>query len=55
MVMMSKLATRDDGINEQSKPQIYQSKRRDRVEIFMINVIMIEKVIKIGTDQIAEI
>ena len=28
MVMMSKLATKDDGINKQFKPQIYQSKRR---------------------------
>ena len=26
--MMNKLATRDNGINRQFKPQIYQSKRR---------------------------
>ena len=28
MVMMSKLAPKDDGINKQLKLQIYQSKRR---------------------------
>ena len=34
MVMMGKLATRDEGINKQFKPQIYQSKRRGQSRIF---------------------
>ena len=50
--MMDKLATRDNRINKWFKPQIDQSKRRDRVEIFMINIIMIEEIIKIGSEQI---
>ena len=54
-VMMGKLATEDYGISKQFKPQIYQSKRRGQSTNFMINVIMIEGIIKIGTDQIVEI
>ena len=53
-VMMNKLATRDNGMNRQFKPQIYQSKRRGESRNFLIHVIMIEEMIKIGTDQIAE-
>ena len=33
-VMMSKLATKDDGINKQFKPKIYQSKRRGQSRNF---------------------
>ena len=32
-----------------------KAKEGDRVEIFMIHIIMIEEIIKIGTDQITEI
>ena len=53
--MMGKLATRDNGTNRQLKPPIYQRKRMGQCRIFMIDVIMISKVIKIGTDHIAEI
>ena len=53
--MMGKLVTRNNGINKQFKPQIYQTKRRGQGRNFMINAIMIEEIIEIGTDQIAEI
>ena len=53
MAMMGKLATRDNSINKQFKPQIYQNKIRGQSIIFMINVIMIEEVIRKGIDQIA--
>ena len=32
-----------------------KAKEGDRIEIFMVDAIMISEVIKIGTDQIAEI
>ena len=54
-VMMGKLATRDNGTNKQFKPQINQSKRRGQSRIFMIDIIMISKAIKISTHQIEEI
>ena len=53
--MMGKFTTRDNGISKQFKPHIYQSKEGDRLGSFMINVIMIEEISNIGTDQIAEI
>ena len=33
-VMMSKLATKEEGTNKQCKPKIYQSKRRDQMRNF---------------------
>ena len=53
--MVGKLETRDSGTYRQFKPQIYQGKEGNRVEIFMIDVIVINKVSKIGIDKIAEI
>ena len=38
-----------------SKLRFIKAKERDRVEIFMINIITTEEIIKIGIDQIAEI
>ena len=38
-----------------SSPRFAKIKEGDRVEIFMIHVIMIEEIIKIGTDQIEEV
>ena len=52
---MNKLATIDNGMNRLFKPQIFQSKKGNRVNIFMIHEIMIEGIIQIGTDQITEI
>ena len=53
--MMGKLAARDNETNKQFKPQIHQNRRRGQVEIFMIHIIMIEEIIQIDIDQIAEI
>ena len=54
--MMGKLVARDNGTNRQFKPHIYQSRRRGQSRIFfMIHIVMTEEIIKIGTDQIAEI
>ena len=52
--MMGKFATKDNGTNKQFNLTYIKVKEEDRVEIFMIKVIMIEEVIKIGTDQIVE-
>ena len=55
-VIMGKLATRDNGTNRQFRPQLYiRIKEGDRIDIFMTDIILISAVIKIGTDQIAEI
>ena len=51
-VMMGALAARHDGTNRQFKPQIYQSRRRDKVEIVMTHIIMTEEIIKIDIDHI---
>ena len=45
-VMMSKLATKDNGINKQFKPRYIKAKEEDRVEISMISLIMIEEIIR---------
>ena len=52
--MMSQLTTRDEGLNKQLKPQIYQGKGRGQSRNFTIYAIIISEVIKIGTDQIAD-
>ena len=52
--MSCKLTTRDSRTNRQFKPQIYQCKKGDRVEMFMICIILIEDSLKIGIDKIVE-
>ena len=55
-VMMVKLSTRKNGTNRQFKGlRFIKAKEGDRVEIVMIHIIMIEEIIKIGIDEIAEI
>ena len=51
MVMMNQLTTKDEGLNKQIKPKIYQGRRDDRVKNFMIDIFMIREVIKIDIDQ----
>ena len=53
-IMIGKLPARDNGTNRQLKPQFIRAKEGDKVEIFMNQVTMIEEIIKIGRDQIAE-
>ena len=55
MSMMNKLTAQDDDPVKQFKPKIYQSKREDRQETFMIGAIMVKEVIKIHIEQIVEI
>ena len=48
--MIGKPAARDNRTNRQFKPQIYQSRRRDKVELFMTHIIMIEEIVKVGIE-----
>ena len=53
--MMGKLATRDNGTNRQFKclnARFIRAEEEDKVGNFMIDTIMINEIIKIGTDQI---
>ena len=50
IVMMGKLAARDDGTNSQFKPQIYQNRRRGQSRHFMTHIIMTEEITKIDID-----
>ena len=52
---MGKLAARDNGNNRQFKPQIYQSRKGDKVEIFMTQINMIGENFNVGIDQTVEI
>ena len=51
---MSKLTAQDDGQTRQFKPKIYQSKREDKQDIFMI-ADMVREMIKINVGQIVGI
>ena len=53
-VMIGKLASRDSGSVRQFKPQIYQGKRREKIEVAMLDAVMISEVIKINAGQIVE-
>ena len=53
--MMGKFPARDNGNNRYCKPQIYQSRKGDKVEIFMTCIIMVQEIITICIDQIVEI
>ena len=55
VIMIGKLATRDSRPGRQFKPQIYQGKVENRIEITMTDTIMTSEVIRIDIDQIVDI
>ena len=54
MVIIVKLAARDSGSGRQFNPQIYQGKKEDKIEVAIIDAVMISEVIKINIGQIVK-
>ena len=53
--MMGTLAARDNWTKGQCKPQIYKSRKGDKVEVSVIHIIMTEEIIKVGINHKVEI